>query len=137
METVVKTKALLGMLVIALGMTSATAQEMTDDAIKDRIKPYGSVNVAGAKAENAGGSAARSGEDVYNGACVACHGSGVLGAPKLHVAADWQPRLDERGLDGVWNNALNGINAMPPRGTCGDCSDEEIKAAIEYMIEGI
>lgn len=132
-----KLNALLGVVVVAMGVTTAHAQEMTDEAIKERIKPYGSLNVAGAQAADAGAAAARSGEDVYNGACVACHGSGVLGAPRVHNAEDWQPRLDERGLDGVWNNALNGLNAMPPRGTCGNCSDDEIKAAIEYMVEGI
>lgn len=122
----------------ALTVFAAQAQEMSDEEIAERIKPIGQVHVAGAQAAGtAAAGGAKSGEDVYNSACVACHASGVLGAPKLHVAADWQPRLDERGLDGVWQNALNGINAMPPRGTCASCSDDEIKAAIEYMIEGI
>lgn len=127
------------MMATALTVFAVQAQEMSDDAIAERIKPVGEVHVAGAAAEGAaaGGGGAKSGEDVYNQACVACHGSGVLGAPKLHVAADWQPRLDERGLDGIWQHALDGFNAMPPRGTCGSCSDDEIKAAIEYMIEGI
>lgn len=132
-----KVKAMLGVALFALGMSTTFAQEMSNEEIVERIKPYGSLHIAGASAADAGGSAARSGEEVYNGACVACHGSGVLGAPRLQVAADWQPRLDEKGLDGVWQNAINGINAMPPRGTCTDCSDDEIKAAIEYMIEGI
>lgn len=128
---------MLGVALFALGMSTTFAQEMSNEEIVERIKPYGSLHVAGAAAADAGASAARSGEDVYNSACVACHGSGVLGAPRLHNGADWQPRLDEKGLDGVWQNALSGINAMPPRGTCSNCSDDEIKAAIEYMIEGI
>ena len=134
-----KVKTWLTMMATALTVFAVQAQEMSDDAIAERIKPVGEVHVAGAAAEGAaaGGGGAKSGEDVYNQACVACHGSGVLGAPKLHVAADWQPRLDERGLDGIWQHALDGFNAMPPRGTCGSCSDDEIKAAIEYMIEGI
>ncbi|WP_018984319.1 c-type cytochrome [Salinimonas chungwhensis] len=119
----------------------AQAQEMSDEAIKERIKPVGSVNIGGNDAQGAaaggGGGGTRSGEAVYNNACVACHGAGVLGAPKHQVAADWQPRLDERGFDMLLQNAINGYNAMPPRGTCGDCSDDEIKAAIEYMMEGI
>ncbi|WP_202941573.1 c-type cytochrome [Alteromonas macleodii] len=134
-----KLKTWLTVAATALTVFAAQAQEMSNDEIAERIKPVGQVHVAGvAAAGNAGATGgAKSGEDVYNSACVACHSAGVLGAPKLHVAADWQPRLDERGLDGVWQNALNGINAMPPRGTCGNCSDDEIKAAIEYMIEGI
>ena len=123
---------------MCLGMLfafSAQAQDMTEDDIKARIKPIGQVHVAGAKAETAA-SGPRSGADIYSKACVACHGIGVLGAPKLQDAADWAPRL-EKGFDTVWKNAINGIGGMPPRGTCADCSDDDIKAAIEHMIEGI
>ena len=119
LETDVKLKTWFTVAATALTVFAAQAQEMSDDEIADRIKPIGQVHVAGAQA--AGNTAA----------------AGGAKSPKLHVAADWQPRLDERGLDGVWQNALNGINAMPPRGTCSSCSDDEIKAAIEYMIEGI
>lgn len=127
------------MMAAALTVFAVQAQDMSEEAIAERIKPMGDVHIAGAASESAaaGGGGAKSGEEVYNQACVACHGAGVLGAPKFQVAADWQPRLDERGLDGIWQNALDGINAMPPMGTCGACSDDEIKAAIEYMIEGI
>ncbi len=130
-----KFKVLIGLL--ALGSVALNAQEMSDDEIAERIKPYGSVHVAGAQAASAAAAGPRSGADIYNQACLACHGAGVLGAPKLQDAADWQPRLDEKGFDTVWQNAINGINAMPPMGTCGDCSNDDIKAAIEYMIEGI
>ncbi len=119
---------------VVLAVFAVNAQEMSDDAIKERIKPVGSVHVAGAAAAAPAG--AMSGEDIYNKACVACHGAGVLGAPKLQNAADWQPRL-EKGFDTVWQNAINGFNAMPARGTCASCSDDDIKAAIEYMIEGV
>lgn len=131
-----KGKVLLCALLGLASVFAAHAQIDSDEAIKSRIEPVGQLYVAGAKAETAAASGPRSGADVYNKACVACHGSGVLGAPKLQNAGDWDPRL-EKGFDTVWQNALNGINAMPPRGTCGDCSDDEIKAAIEHMIEGI
>ncbi|MCW8109931.1 c-type cytochrome [Alteromonas ponticola] len=135
-----KLKTWLGILTAVVAVFTVQAQDMSDEAIKERIKPLGTVHIAGAEAQaaaGAGAGGAKSGEDVYNQACMACHGAGVLGAPKLQVAADWQPRIDARGLDGIWQNALNGINAMPPRGACGNCSDDEIKAAIEYMVEGI
>jgi cytochrome c5 len=111
----------LALLIAASGLfiAGSIAQETADD-IAERIKPVGKVNIAGAAA-----------------ACTACHAVGVLGAPKTQVAADWQPRLDEKGFDTVWKNAIDGINAMPPMGTCGDCTNDDIKAAIEYMIEGI
>ncbi|WP_338063735.1 c-type cytochrome [Alteromonas flava] len=132
-----KVKVLVGLSALLFSALTLNAQEMKDEEIAERIKPYGSVHVAGAEAAGAAAAGPRSGQDIYNQACVACHGSGVLGAPKLQVAADWQPRLDEKGYDTVWENAINGINAMPPMGTCGDCSNDDIKAAIDYMIEGI
>lgn len=111
------------------------AKQETDEEIKERIKPVGSVHRAGAAAESAAAAGPRSGGDIYNASCVACHGSGVLGAPKKGDGAAWQARVDEKGFDTVWQNALNGIGGMPPRGTCGDCSDDDIKAAIEFMME--
>lgn len=131
-----KLKVLLSALLGCLIVFVVQAKDMSDDAIKERIKPVGSVHVAGAQSAAAADAGPKSGADIYNTACVACHGSGVLGAPKLHDAADWQPRM-EKGYDTVWQNAINGINAMPAMGTCGSCSNDDIKAAIDYMIEGI
>jgi len=130
-----KKLSLLGLSAAMLLGAAVNAQDMTEEDIKNRIKPVGKVHVAGAAPAAAAGP--RSGADIYNAACVACHTSGVLGAPKLQDAADWQPRLDEEGFEQVWKNAVNGINAMPPMGTCGDCTEDDIKAAVEYMIEGI
>lgn len=78
--------------------------------------------------------AARSGEQIFNTYCVACHMSGVAGAPKFGDQADWQPRID-KGIDTLLKDAISGIKAMPPRGLCFDCSDDELKLAIEYMID--
>lgn len=109
------------------------ATDSEEDKIRERIKPVGEVCV-GAECGGAVVAAAgpRSGEDVYGGACVACHGSGVLGAPKAGDAADWDGRL-AKGLDETWQNAINGLNSMPPKGNCMDCSDDEILAAIKFM----
>lgn len=115
--------------------TSFALEDKHEDIVK-RIKLVGSVHVAGAAAAGAAAAGPRSGADIYNSSCIACHGAGVLGAPKLQDAEGWAPRM-EQGFDTVLANAINGINAMPPMGTCGDCSNDDIKAAIEYMIEGI
>lgn len=89
---------------------------------------------AGAGAAAAAGGAARSGSDVYGKFCTACHGSGLLNAPKTGDSAAWSARADAAGgLDGLLKHAISGINAMPPKGTCGDCSDDELKAAIQHM----
>lgn len=132
-----KLKALLSVLVGSLVMFAVQAQDMSEDDISKRIKPVGSVHVAGAQAESAADAGPRSGADIYTASCAACHSVGVLGAPKFQVAADWTPRIDEKGFDTVLQNAINGIGGMPPKGTCGSCSDDDIKAAIEHMIEGI
>ncbi len=130
-----KFRVLVSLLISALFFVSANAQDMTDDDIAQRIKPSGNVHIAGAAPAVAAGP--RTGEQIYNGACVACHAAGVLGAPKSQVAAEWQPRLDEKGFDQVWKNALVGINAMPAMGACGDCSDDDIKTAINYKVDGV
>jgi cytochrome c5 len=134
-EKVVKFRVVISLFISALFFVSVNAQETTDDDIADRIRPVGKIHIAGAVPLAAAGP--RTGKEIYNGACVACHTSGVLGAPVLQVAAEWQPRIDEKGLDQIWKNAVDGINAMPAMGACGDCSEEDIRTAIDYMIEGI
>ncbi|MGV8268498.1 c-type cytochrome, partial [Pseudomonas aeruginosa] len=82
----------------------------------------------------AGGGCARSGEDIVGKTCNTCHGTGLLGAPKVGDKAEWGKRAKEQGgLDGLLAKAISGINAMPPKGTCADCSDDELKAAIKHM----
>ena len=77
--------------------------------------------------------AARSGQDVYNSACLACHMTGAAGAPKTGDAAAWAPRI-ARGMDTMVSNAINGLNAMPPKGLCMSCSDEDIRGVVEYIV---
>lgn len=115
--------------------TTAIAQPydnaLNEEAIKKRIAPIGSVYLAGANAAaEVVSSGPRSGEQVYQASCFACHGTGALGAPK--TADDWAARLG-KGRDVLIDHAINGFNAMPPRGTCMDCSDDEIAAAVDFM----
>lgn len=116
---------------------SVAAADMSDDAIAERIKPVGSVYLEGdTPTDTAAVSGPRSGDAVYGTFCIACHGSGVLSAPKPGNAGDWSPRL-AKGMDVLTDHALNGFNAMPAKGSCMDCSDDEIVAAINHMIEGL
>nr|WP_233496517.1 MULTISPECIES: c-type cytochrome [Corallincola] len=119
---------------------ASTAFAAEVDPVESRIKPVGDHYIEGdapageaLAAEPAG---PRSGGDVYQASCFACHGTGAMNAPKKDDAAAWSPRL-AKGMDKLMDHAINGFNAMPPRGTCGNCSDEEIQAAIDFMIEGI
>lgn len=111
---------------------------LSERAIAERIKPVGSVCVDGEEcgtAAEAVASGPRSGEAVYNGACMACHATGAAGAPKVGDVAAWKPRIAQ-GEATLIKHAIEGLNAMPPKGMCMDCSDEEITAAVEHMIEG-
>jgi cytochrome c5 len=75
---------------------------------------------------------AADGETIYNTKCMACHNAGVAGAPKLGDKEAWAPRI-ATGMDALLASATNGKNAMPPKGTCMDCTEDDLKAAIEYM----
>lgn len=116
---------------------TSQATEADDAAIAERIKPVGEVCVQGdpcAEMVVSADAGARSGEEVYTASCAACHGSGVLGAPKKDDGADWQARMDKvGGFDKLLEHSITGINAMPVKGGCGACSDEELSSAIEFM----
>ena len=128
--------------VLLLAGASLTAQAVSDRqraAIEERIKPVGSICLEGdsscgsaVAASSAGG--ATSGEDIYNTNCMACHTTGAAGAPKIGDGADWESRM-AKGIEQVYTNAIVGINGMPAKGLCMSCSDDEIKATVDYMIE--
>ncbi len=115
-------------------MSSAQEKE-----VAERLAPAGEVamedEVAAVAPAAPASAEPRSGEEVYNSKCFTCHGTGAAGAPKMGVAADWTARI-EQGMDTLYSNAINGIRAMPPKGLCMDCSDDEIKAAVDYILEG-
>lgn len=72
-------------------------------------------------------------EEVYNGLCKTCHEAGVAGAP-IAGSELMAARLDEKGLETLVYNAINGLNAMPPRGGNPALTDEQIQAAVEFML---
>jgi cytochrome c5 len=73
------------------------------------------------------------GEKVYGASCLSCHGAGVLGAPKFGDVAAWQPRT-AKGMETLYNSAINGFKMMPPRGGNAVLKDDEMKAAVDYMV---
>jgi cytochrome c5 len=134
-------KLLLLLAVAAVFSTSVLAVSDKQRAeIEERIKPVGDVCLEGdaacGKAVAAGGSSARSGEDVYNAACLACHVSGAAGAPILGDVAGWADRI-AKGIDVLYDSGVNGLagTGMIAKGGCMNCSDEEVKAAVDYMVE--
>ena len=71
----------------------------------------------------------------YQSSCYACHGTGQAHAPIVGEVIEWEIRA-EKGLDTLVQNTINGLNGvMPVRGLCMDCSDEDLQAIVEYMLE--
>src|SRR6266536_5265177 len=77
--------------------------------------------------------AERSGKEVVDAVCIACHGTGANGAPKIGDKKAWS-KLASRGLTGLSENALKGVRKMPPHGGNPTLSDTEVERAITYMV---
>lgn len=127
-----------GLLFANLALACGGVQEsMTPEAIVARLEPVGKVNVdeadAVAKPVKAVALGPDAGEKRYKTSCAICHDQGVAGAPKFRDKAAWADRV-KLGIDALTASAIKGKGGMPPRGTCMQCSDEEIKLAIEYML---
>lgn len=101
---------------------------MTDEAVSARLKPVGQVAVSDPNAPKV----EKSGKEVVETVCGACHMSGALGAPKIGDKAGWASHI-VHGLDHLTQNAIKGIRAMPPRGGSPDLTDTEIARAIVLM----
>lgn len=124
----------VALMLTTLGIQASSSQEA--EAIAKRIAPIGQVYVAGAAAvAEAVATGPRSGQQVYQAACFACHGTGALDAPKPN-APEWKPRIAQ-GFDVMLKHSIEGFNNMPAMGTCMNCSEDEIAAAIRFMIEDV
>jgi cytochrome c5 len=98
------------------------------------MKKTASMAIAFALIAVAGTASAREGKEIYDTKCFACHAAGVAGAPKFGDKEMWAPRI-EKGMDALMETVHNGLNAMPPKGTCMDCTEEELSAAVQYMVD--
>jgi cytochrome c5 len=132
--------AVLALLAVSGQVFAADVLSAQDAAIAERIKPVAQVCITGEECKGVGAVAvaaagpALTGAEVVAKYCGACHTSGVLGAPKIGDSADWKNRAaSQGGLDGILAKAISGINAMPAKGTCATCSDDELRDAIKVM----
>ena len=130
----VSLKTLAG--VVALAVAAVTIAE----TVEDRIAPVGKVCMAGdpcaaAVVISTAPATLRSGEEVYKLKCVTCHASGAAGAPVYGDAQSWAPRI-AKGVEVLYTGAIGGIGGMPAKGLCFDCTDEEIKGAVDHMLAG-
>jgi len=144
----------LAILVLAMKMSDLTQGVYTRDTaeyqqeLAARIRPVGQVYLPGEEQEAPEPivrtavqpepvATAMSGPQVYNSACLACHGAGIGGAPVLGDAAQWVERIAQ-GAATLKEHALQGYSGstgfMPPKGGRIDLSDAEIEAAVDYMV---
>lgn len=83
----------------------------------------------------ASGAPPHPGEQTYMRFCFSCHASGIAGAPRVGDPEAWAPRLD-KGRDALLQATIDGVPpGMPPRGLCAQCSEDDLDAAVDYMIE--
>lgn len=131
---------LLFMLTV-IALPSQALEDYDRLQIEKRIKPIGNVRVEGQSAAPSAATATpvaenkAPGQATYDQYCAVCHRDGLAGAPKFQNETDWKPRLaKEKNVEGLTAVAIKGLNAMPPKGTCTECSDNDIKEAVEYML---
>lgn len=147
----------VGIFVLAMKMSDltqgiyTTSADEYQDEIRNRMQPFGEVFLPGDElvAESSGASPSAvpepvattlTGPQVYNEACIACHGGGIGGAPMLADTANWEPRIAQ-GLETLQRHAIEGYTGsagyMPPKGGRLDLSDDEIRASVEYMVNEV
>jgi cytochrome c5 len=147
----------VAILVLATSESGLTQEVYTADSdehqssVEDRIRPFGQIYLPGEEL-TAGEpqvveatqpepvATTMSGPQVYNSACIACHGTGIGGAPTIGDRAAWQPRIAQ-GNDTLYLNALKGYTGstgfMPEKGGRLDLSDDEIRDAVDYMVAAL
>lgn len=144
----------LGVIVFILaiwiaGDSERASDPITSKVIEDRIKPVGEVYVGsvppealktsakGAQSEaTAGGPKFASGKEVYEAVCLACHATGAAGAPKYGDKGAWAKYL-EKGIEGNYTAAIAGAGTMPAKGGRADLADEDVKSAVDYIVEAL
>lgn len=137
-------KGMAFFLLSALALASGLAAAAVEDDIRARLAPVGELCLIGdqcaaglAMASTASGEP-RDPEAIYQTFCFACHGTGANNSPVLGNVEMWAPRL-EQGIDVLYQHAIEGFNnnLMPPKGLCMDCSEEEIRATVDYMVQAV
>lgn len=138
MKLITKAAMLLAF-ILATGALAANDKAAKEDTLQQRLQAVGDLCMAGdpcaaAVVVASAASGPRSGEQVYTSKCAVCHATGAANAPKFKDAEAWAPRI-AKGAETLYTNAIKGINSMPAKGLCMDCSDDEIKASVDYMLK--
>ena len=113
-----------------------------EQLIDQRLAPIGDVQISGqaatqmavaTPAASPATDSGKSGKEIWQGTCSACHSSGLLGAPKIGDKAAWAPRI-AKGMKVLEDHALHGFNQMPAHGGNASLSDADVVKALEYMV---
>lgn len=139
------------------GIDDEADMERRASSVSERTAPMGEISVAGESEDTgmvqavaepmdtgmetaaaAGDPAGVDGKATFDSVCAACHGSGIPGIPQFGDAEAWAPRIAQ-GTDTLYSNAINGYTGssgmmMPPRGANPDLTDDQVKAAVDYMV---
>lgn len=113
------------------------ARSDNTEQIEQRIQPMGKVHVQEEEKPQVDKRLevrSTPGQKIYERFCVVCHRDGLVGAPKFHDEQAWKSRLSGKTLNELVSSAVKGLNAMPAKGTCFECTEDDIKSAIEYML---
>lgn len=127
------------MLLPFLVVTIVAVAGPIEDEIIARIHKVGDVCLVGqacaaGEMMEALSDTASSPESIYERSCSTCHDLGNAGAPKMADVAQWAPRL-EKGMDTLYDSGIYGLApGMPAKGMCFECSDDDIKAVVDYMV---
>ena len=119
-------KMMVGIQATHIEDSSSTA---TETSVVERIKPVAEVNLS---ANGSGATQQKSGEEVVQAICAACHAAGALGSPKIGDNGAWSPRIGQ-GYETLVKHAIEGIRMMPARGGNPDLTDFEVASAVAYM----
>ena len=122
---------------------SSVSTDVRNANVAKRLEPVGQITIGQEPASSSAAPAANqqtqavSGEAVYKGTCIACHGTGAAGAPVFGNAQAWAPHI-AKGIETLYQHALHGFQGktgvMPPKGGNSSLTDAQVKAGVDYMV---
>ena len=117
------TVAILALANVLISDADYSHETVIKENIEDRIRPVGSLHLADSEFETAEETEGETGKSELN-------------APKLGDKASWEPRI-AKGVEQLYTSAIKGIGTMPPKGGRLDFSDEEVRRAVDYMLDSV
>jgi cytochrome c5 len=131
-------RLVVGILLLVFSFFSYAETDNTEQEVAQRTQPIGKVHVQEEQQKQINKEIPikkeESGQKIYERYCVVCHRDGLVDSPKFRDEQAWKSRLSGKKLEELVASAVKGLNAMPAKGTCYECTEEDIKSAIEYML---